>query len=83
MAGVRSEIALPLRASMVQICFSDGVELEAELLEGSAPDRLALAVPAYQTATGHPVPAALWPVSEISIDEADDRLMMKLGQRIE
>jgi hypothetical protein len=83
LSGFRPEISLPLRATTVRISFSDGVELEAELLEGSAPGSLALAVPAYPTATGHPVAAALWPVTEISADQADGRLTIKLGQRIQ
>lgn len=81
--GVRlrgpAAVALPVRASGVDLMFSDGVELEAELVELDDA-ALALAVPAYETATGHRIKAALWSVAEVITDQG--ALTIKLGPRL-
>lgn len=81
--GVRlrgpAAVALPVRASGVDLMFSDGVELEAELVELDNA-ALALAVPAYETATGHQIKAALWSIVEVIADQ--DSLTIKLGPRL-
>lgn len=74
-----AEVTFPLRASIVDLIFSDGVELEAELVE-QGDTALTLAVPAYETATGHHVAAAMWPISDVTTD--DETLMIKLGLRL-
>jgi hypothetical protein len=74
-----AEVTCPLTASIVDLMFSDGVELEAELVvQGDT--ALTLAVPAYETATGHHVAAAMWPISDVITD--DDTVMIKLGLRL-
>ncbi|MFT4165861.1 MAG: hypothetical protein QM650_11525 [Microlunatus sp.] len=77
----------PLGAARARLAFSDGIEVDAELLESDTAGNLALAVPAYETATGHPVAAAVWPVVEIGTarsgsGENAERLCLKLGQRV-
>lgn len=84
---VEPETTLPLGAAAARLVFSDGIEVGAELLEAGAAGSMALAVPAYETATGHPVAAAVWPVAEIGSAKSDlgddtERLFLKLGQRV-
>lgn len=78
----RRGLSLPLRPSAVWLAFRDGIEVDAELLEGGSPESLALAVPAYRTAAGHQVAAAVWPVTEVIIDQSGDEVLLRLGQRI-
>jgi hypothetical protein len=51
--------------------------MEAEIVVGVTGGDRALAMPAYETATGHPIPAALWPVTEVRSDSATDQLILK------
>ncbi|HEY5788538.1 MAG TPA: hypothetical protein VIT65_27575 [Microlunatus sp.] len=64
------------------LSFSDGVDVEGELLTGQQTGELALAVPAYRTATGHLVSAAVWTVSETQTNSERDQLSIRLGQRL-
>lgn len=80
--GVASQLPLPLAPSAVLLSFSDGVEVDAELVSGTAPGDHALVVPAFRTATGHPVAAAVWPVTEISTDENEGQVLIKIGRRL-
>jgi hypothetical protein len=81
-SGARSELRLPLGACPVRLCFSDGIEVEAEIVVGVTGGDCALAMPAYETAAGHPIPAALWPVTEVRSDSVTDQIILKLGQRL-
>ena len=78
----RSELRLPLGARPVRLCFSDGIEVEAEIVVGVTGGDCALAMPAYETAKGHPIPASLWPVTEVRSDSVTDQVILKLGQRL-
>ncbi|MFT4219295.1 MAG: hypothetical protein QM611_02085 [Microbacterium sp.] len=53
----------PLTARRVRIVFRDGVEVDAELLQSVDDQRLAIAMPAYQTAAGGDIPAKVWHVA--------------------
>ena len=81
-SGARAELRLPLRACSVRVCFGDGVEVEAEIVVGATGKDCALVMPAYETAAGQPMPAALWPVTEVHSDSVTDQVILKLGQRL-
>jgi hypothetical protein len=81
-SGARSVLRLPLGACPVRLRFSDGIDVEAEIVVGVTGGDCALAMPAYETATGHPIPAALWPVTEVRSDSGTDLLILKLGRRL-
>lgn len=81
LAAAASALPDPIGPAAVLLSFNDGIDVEGELLAGRADDDLALSVPAYRTATGHRVPAALWTVSEISRDDQEEQISIKLGSR--
>ena len=83
LAATASALPDPIGPAAVLVSFNDGIDVEGELLAGRQHDDLALAVPAYRTATGHLVSAAVWTVSEISRDDQDEQISIKLGQRFE
>jgi hypothetical protein len=58
----------------LRLCFADGSETGAELLDG------VLTVEPYTTAAGTRIPERVWPVAERSW--ALDRMMLKLGPRL-
>jgi hypothetical protein len=82
LSGARSELSLPLGARPVTVCFSNGIEVDAEIVVGASGEDCALVMPTYETATGHPIPAALWPVTEVRSDLVTDQLILKLGRRL-
>lgn len=83
LTAAASALPDPIGPAAVLLSFNDGIDVEGELLAGPQDDGLALAVPAYRTATGHRVAAALWTVSEVSRDDPDEQISIKLGRRFE
>jgi hypothetical protein len=74
-------MSLPLRACQLWLTFSDGIEVQAELLTGHGAGEVVLSVPTYRTAAGHQIKQAIWPVI-VSGNETPHRLILKLGQRL-
>ena len=81
-SGARAELRLPLGACSVRVCFGDGVEVEAEIVVGIAGGDCLLVMPAYETAAGHPIPAALWPITQARSNPVTDHVILRLGQRL-
>ncbi|MFT4296691.1 MAG: hypothetical protein QM582_14905 [Micropruina sp.] len=77
----REGVDLPLGPGAVRLAFSDGVEVDAELL-ATAEESLVLSVPSYRTSAGHAVDAALWPVLDVTDGADADQLSVRLGPRI-
>lgn len=72
--------AAELAAGVALLSFSDGTEVEAEILVGPRPSDRAIAVPPYETAAGNIVAAAVWPIMTVTVD--DGQLLMRIGQRL-
>lgn len=72
--------ARPLRPAAVEVLFRDGVAVAAELVATGDDDRLLLSLPAYTTAAGTTIAAALWPLT--AIEDAAEGLSLTVGKRI-
>ncbi|MFT4163830.1 MAG: hypothetical protein QM650_01145 [Microlunatus sp.] len=81
LTAAASALPDPIVPAAVLLSLNDGIDVEGELLAGRQDDDLALAVPAYRTATGHLVAAAVWTVSEVSRDDREEQISIKLGPR--
>lgn len=77
----RAGVTGPLRPAAARLAFSDGVEVAAELL-AAADGELLLSVPAYRTAAGNGIDAALWPVLDVADNTDPGLLTMRLGPRL-
>lgn len=62
----------------VQIVFTDGVEIPAELLQDDAGD-FAIDVPEYRTAAGSTVTTRLW---HVTIDAVEDTSALVVGTKV-
>lgn len=54
---------LPEEPAAVRIRFSDGVEVQAELVEETGSGAFGLELPAYDTAAGTSIPPKLWRIA--------------------
>ncbi|QMU96560.1 hypothetical protein FVO59_04560 [Microbacterium esteraromaticum] len=69
---------LASRPRGLQIVFSDGVEIPAELLQDDAGD-FAIDVPEYRTAAGSTVTTRLW---HVTIDAVEDASAIVVGTKV-
>lgn len=80
--GARLELGPgAVEAGALSVRLSDGVEIEADLIDLDGAGALILAVPAFTTKAGAAIEAKVWSVREI-VSEADDEILV-LGRRTE
>lgn len=67
----------PREPRAVRLIFSDGVGIDAELLQNVDDDALAVEVPAYRTAAGQEIAAKLWRIA--AVDAEGDGSVIRIG----
>lgn len=69
----------PVEPGGLAVRFSDGVEVDAELIALAEPPGHLLSVPEFVTAAGATISAKVWSVREI-VDDGDDQVLV-IGPR--
>lgn len=76
-----ADVADPLPPSAVRIRFSDGVDIDAELLSSvDDPRRLVLETPAYETGSGTAIRPRAWSIARA--ERAADGVVLVIGERL-